>query len=110
MRKSLIGALAFLLVAAAPASAAFDPHRIVTAVDYDAKSFTCHAKPGSPSYTYKATENTRVRVSGQRARLSHLRDKGDFKQLKVGDEVTVEYHLSGPDRIAERIAIYPKKK
>jgi hypothetical protein len=74
--------------------AAFDPQRIVTAVDYDAKSFNCRAKAGAPNYAYKVTDNTRIRVKGQRARL----------------RATVEYHLSGQDRIAERIAIYPAKK
>ncbi len=110
VRKSLIGALVILLALAASASAAFDPHRIVTTVDYDAKSFSCHATPGSPSYAYKATDNTRIRVSGHRARLTDVWNKGGFKQLKVGDNVTVQYHLSGHDRIAERIVIYPSKK
>jgi hypothetical protein len=82
----------------------------VTAVDYDAKSFSCRAKAGAPNYPYKVTDNTRIRVKGQRARLSHLWQKGSFTQLKVGERATVQYHLSGQDRIAERIAIYPAKK
>jgi hypothetical protein len=110
MGKSLVCALALLLALGAPASAAFDPHRIVTAVDYDAKSFSCRAKAGAPTYTYKLTSNTRIRVKGERPRLTHLWEKGSFSQVKVGERVTVQYHLSGHDRIAERIAIYPAKK
>jgi hypothetical protein len=110
MWKCFICALALLLAVAAPASAAFDPARIVTTVDYIAKSFSCHAKPGAPTYAYKVTDTTRIRVKGERARLSHLWEKGSFSQVKVGDRVTVQYHLSGHDRVAERIAIYPHNK
>jgi len=110
MWKSFICALALVLAVAAPAPAAFDPERIVTAIDHDAKSFSCQAKPGAPTYAYKVTDSTRIRIKGQRARLSHLWETGSFSQVKVGDRVTVQYHLSGHDRIAERIAIYPAKK
>lgn len=109
MQKYLVSGM-LLLATAVSAPAAFDPQRIVTTVDYDAKSFSCHAKPGEPSHAYKATETTRIRVKGQRARLTDLWDRGSFQKLKVGERVTVQYHLAGHDRIAERIIIYPKTK
>ena len=92
-----------------PAFAAFDPNRIVTAVDPLAKTFSCHAKPGEPSYTYKTTSKTKIRIDGKRVSLSYLWDKGNFSEIKVGTIITVEYHMNGDDRIAERVAIYPKK-
>jgi hypothetical protein len=101
-------ALAVLLMLAtgAQAFAAFDPHRIVTGVDYVARTVSCHAKQGEPSYTYKATDKTVVRLGGKRPRQS----RGDFSQIKVGEVITVQYHIHGKDRVAERIVIYPAKK
>ncbi len=96
----------FLIAVASQAFAAFDPRRIVTDVDYMARTVSCHAKAGEPSYTYKTTEKTVVRISGKRPRQS----RADFSQIKVGEVITVQYHLEGRDRIAERIAIYPSKK
>ena len=93
----------------APAFAAFDPNRIVTAVDSEAKTFSCRAKSGKQSYTYKTTSKTTIRISGKRVRLSHLWDRGNFSEIKVGEIITVRYHLEGGERIAERVAIYPKK-
>ncbi len=110
MSKLLIAALLGLLVALSPALAAHDPNRIVTAVDYGAKTFSVHAKPGEPIYTYKVTSKTVFRVSGARVRVSHLWNKGTLSDLKVGQIVTVRFHLSGDDRIAERVAIYPQQQ
>ena len=111
--RTLMGMLvAAALVVLAPipsALAAFDPNRTVTAVDYDAKTFACQAGPGEPVYTYKTTADTRYRVAGKRVRLSYVWDKGSLSDVKVGAIVTVRYHIDGHDRIAERVAIYPKK-
>ena len=95
-------AIAITIVSLSEAPAAFDPHRIVTGVDYATKTVSCHAKRGEPSYTYKTTDNTVVRISGKRPR-------GEFSQIKVGEVITVQYHLHGHDRVAERIVIYPKQ-
>jgi hypothetical protein len=97
---------AFALVP--PAFAVFAPNRTVTAVDDVAKAFTCEAKPGEPSYTYKTTAKTIYRTSGRRVRLTYLWNRGSFSDIKVGEIVTVQFHLSGGDRIADRVAIYPK--
>jgi hypothetical protein len=110
--RALLGMVvaATLIVLAPPPSAraAFDPNRIVTAVDNDAKTFSCQAGTGEPIYTYKTTASTRFRVAGK-IRLSHIWNKGGLSDLKVGATVTVDYHVSGGDRIADRVAIYPKK-
>lgn len=102
---AVLAALAML----APARAAFDPDRTITAVDYVAKTFSCQAKPGEATYTYKTTDKTVFRVNGKRVRLSYIWNKGSLSELKVGTIVTVQYHLSGDDRIADRVAIYPKQ-
>jgi hypothetical protein len=110
--RSLLGLIAVVTLVLAPmpsALAAYDPNRIVTAVDNDAKTFSCHAKAGETVYTYKTTARTIFRVAGKRARLSYLWNKGGLSDLKVGATVTVQFHLSGGDRIADRVAIYPKK-
>jgi hypothetical protein len=41
--------------------------------------------------------------------LSYIWNKGSLSDLKAGAIVTVRYHVDGSDRIAERVAIYPKK-
>ena len=106
----LLAVVALIILAPMPsARAAYDPNRIVTAVDADAKTFSCQAKSGEPIYTYKTTAKTVFRVAGKRARLSYLWNKGGLSDLKVGATVTVQYHISGGDRIADRVAIYPKK-
>jgi hypothetical protein len=110
--QTLSGILVATIIALAPvpsALAAFDPNRIVTAVDNDAKTFSCQAGTGEPIYTYKTTASTRFRVAGKRARLSYIWNKGSLSDLKAGAIVTVRYHVDGSDRIAERVAIYPKK-
>ena len=104
MIRRLTVAIAITIVSLSQASAAFDPHRIVTGVDYANKTVSCHAKRGEPSYTYKTTDNTVVRISGKRPRQS----RGEFSQIKVGEVITVEYHLHGHDRVADRIVIHPK--
>jgi hypothetical protein len=110
MSKLLTAAVALaIFTTLSPAFAAFAPNRIVTAVDYVAKTFSCHAKPGQPIYTYKTTSKTRIRIAGKRVRLSYLRDSGNFSEIKVGGIITVEYHMDGGDRIAERVTIYPRK-
>jgi hypothetical protein len=108
MWKILMVAMFAVLATLAPAVAAFDPNRIVTAVDYAAKTFSCQAKPGEPSYTYKTTNKTVFRISGKRVRLTYIWNKGSISELKVGTTVTVQYHLRGDDRIADRVAISPK--
>jgi len=110
MSKLLMAAALATFVTLAPAIAAFAPNRIITAVDYEAKTFSCQAKPGEPIYTYKTTSKTVIRISGKRVRLSHLWDEGNFSEIKVGEVVTVQYHKHGGDRIAERVVIYPKKR
>jgi hypothetical protein len=96
----------FLIAVVSESFAAFDPHRIVTDVDYVSRTVSCHAKPREPSYTYRTTDKTVVRISGKRPRQS----RGDFSQIKVGEVITVQYHLDGQHRIAERIVVYPPKK
>lgn len=108
-QKAVMAGLLAVFAALAPALAAFDPNRIVTAVDYAAKTFGCQAKPGEPVYTYKTTEKTVFRVNGKRIRLSYIWNKGSLSELKVGTIVSVQYRVSGDDRIAERVAIYPKQ-
>src|SRR6266567_1411535 len=105
MWKILMVAMCAVLAALPPALAAFDPNRIVTAVDYVARTFSCHPKPGEPSYTYKTTNKTVFRTNGKRVRLSYIWNKGSLSELKVGTTVTVKYHLSDGDRIADRVAI-----
>jgi hypothetical protein len=98
-----------LFTTLSPAFAAFDPNRIVTAVDYVAKTFSCHAKPGEPIYTYNTTSKTKIRISGRRPRFSYLWNKGNFSEIKVGEIITVQFYMKGEDRIADRVVIYPKK-
>jgi hypothetical protein len=105
----LAAALLVMLTAMAPAFAVDDPNRVVTAVDSGAKTFSCQAKAGEATYTYKTTPATVYRVAGKRIRVSYLWHKGSLSDLKVGEIVTVQFHLEGSDRIAERVAIYPKK-
>ncbi len=110
--RTLLGLIvvAALILAPVPsARAAYDPNRIVTAVDDQARTFSCQAKTGETVYTYKTTARTVFRVAGKRARLSYLWNKGSLSDLKVGATVTVQFHVSGSDRIADRVAIYPKK-
>jgi len=109
MSKLLTAVALAMFMTLAPAFAAFDPNRIVTYVDYVAKTFSCQAKPGEPIYTYKTTSKTKIRIVGKRVRLSYLWDEGNFAEVKVGGIITVEYHMVGGERIAERVAIYPKK-
>jgi hypothetical protein len=111
--RALLGmvvAVALIVLAPVPsARAAFDPNRIVTAVDNDAKTFSCQAGSGEPIRIYKTTASTRFRVAGKRVRLSYIWNKGGLSDLKVGATVTVQFHVSAGDRIADRVAIYPKK-
>ncbi len=109
MWKTLVSLAIATALACAPAFAAFDPSRIVTAVDVAARSFSCHAKPGTPVYTYKTTPKTVFRVSGERVKLRYLWQKGSLADLKVGETVTVQYHVRGGERVADRVAIYPKR-
>jgi hypothetical protein len=110
MSKFLMAAALALLTTLAPAYAAFDPNRIVTTVDDATKTFSCQADRSEPIYTYKTTSKTRIRVSGKRIRVSFLWDEGNFSEIKVGAVITVQYHIEGGERIAERVTIYPKMK
>lgn len=107
MSKILLAIIVATLTVFSPAFAASTPNRIVTAIDDVAKTFSCHAKAGEPSWIYKTTEKTVFRTAGKRVRLSHIWSKGSFSDIKVGEIVSVRYHLDGHDRIAERVAIYP---
>ena len=107
MLKASIAAILAVLATFSPAFAAMDPNRIVTKVDYVSKTFNCQAKAGEPSYTYKTTKKTVFRINGKRVRLSYIWDKGSLSEIKVGTIVTVRYHMSDGNRIAERVAIYP---
>jgi hypothetical protein len=94
----------------APAFAAFAPKRIVTAIHVAEGTFDCHAEAGEPSLTYRTTGRTVFRTSDQKVRLRLLWHKGSLSDIKAGDVITVEYHLSGVgDRIADRVAIYRKQ-
>jgi hypothetical protein len=109
MSRLLLAAVLALLTALSPAFGAFAPNRIVTTVDHVAKTFSCHAKPGEPSYTYNTTGKTLIRINGKRVRISHLWNKGTLSEIKVGEIITVQYHMEGDDRIADRVVVYPKK-
>ncbi len=109
MWNRLVTVIFTAMLALAPARAAFDPNRIVTDVNSAAGTFSCHAKAGTPTYTYTTTPKTIFRVSGERVKLRHLWQKGSLSDLKVGETVTVQYHLRGGERIADRVAIYPKR-
>ena len=104
MITRLTVAIAITIVSLSQASAAFDPDRIVTGVDHATKTVSCHAKRGEPSYSYKTTDKTVIRISGKRP----LRSRGEFSQIKAGEVITVEYHLHGHDRVADRIVIHPR--
>ena len=108
MSKLLPAVVLALFTALSPAFAAFAPNRVVTAVDYAARTFSCRAKPGEPSHTYNTTRKTIIRHRGRRVRFSHLWNKGSFSEIKVGDIITVQYHTAGGDRIADRVAVYSK--
>jgi hypothetical protein len=107
----LLAAMAIALVAlTSGALAAMDSKRIVTAVDEAAKTFACGAGKGEPSWTYKTTDKTVIRTSGQRVRLSHIWHRGNFSDIKIGGIVTVRYHLDGHDRITDRVIVYPARQ
>jgi hypothetical protein len=109
MSRWLMTAALVMFAAVEPASAAFAPNRTVTAVDEVAKTLSCSASPSEPGTTYKTTSTTRIRVEGKSPRLYYLWEKGNFSQIKVGDVVTVQYHVAGSNSIADRIVINPKK-
>ena len=48
-------------------------------------------------------------VAPKRVRLSYLWDGGNFSEIKVGEIITVEYHIDAGERIADRVTTYPKK-
>ena len=72
MRRLLGAILLALFALTSGAFAAMDSRRIVTAVDEAARTFNCQAKQGEPSWTYKTTDRTVIRTSGQRVRISHI--------------------------------------
>ena len=109
MRKISTVAIVAMCLTIAPAYAAFDPNRIVTAVDHGTGTFSCRAGAGEATYTYKTTAKTVVRVSRARVKLRYLWNRGALSDIGVGNVVTVQYHLSGSDRIADRVVIYPKR-
>jgi hypothetical protein len=109
MWKTLVTLAVATVLTCASAFAAFDPNRIVTAVDQAGRTFSCQANAGEPAYAYKTTTRTIIRVSGARVKLRYLWNRGSLSDIRVGDVVTVEYHLRGDERIADRVAIYPKR-
>ena len=109
MSRLLMSVVLAMFATLAPAFAAFAPNRIVTAVDVAAKTFSCQAGPGEASDTYITTSKTKIRISGKKVRLSYLWNGGHLSDLKIGAVVTVQYHVDQGNRIAERVAIYPKK-
>ncbi len=109
MWKILMTAALAAMLTFAPAFAAFDPNRIITAVDRGRGAFSCQARAGETAYTYQTTAKTVFRVSGQRVKLRYIWQKGSLFDLDVGATVTVQYHLRGGERIADRVAIYPRR-
>jgi hypothetical protein len=108
--RRLFGATTLaLLVLTSGSFAAMTPKQIVTTVDVFARSFSCQAKQGEPSWTYRTTDKTRIRVKGQRVRVSHLWHRGKFSDIKAGNVVSIRYHLDGSERIAERVIVYPAR-
>jgi hypothetical protein len=108
MWKVLAATALGLSVTLAPGFAAFDPNRVVTAIDFAARTFSCQAKVGEAVYTYRTTDRTVFRTSGARVKLRYAWNKGGLSDIKVGNVVTVQYHIRGGERIADRVAIYPK--
>ena len=108
-RVKLIAMIPGTLLTLSFAVAAQDPNRIVTAVDDVAKTFSCRAKTGGPSWPYKTTNKTVYRTAGARVQLKYIWHKGSFSEIKVGRVVTVRYHLDGDDRVAERVSIRPEQ-
>jgi hypothetical protein len=93
----------------APAFAAYAPRRIVTAIHAADGTFECRAEAHEPSRIYKTTDQTVFRTSDQRIRLRLLWHQGSLSDIKVGDVITVQYHLSGGELVADRVAIYHKQ-
>jgi hypothetical protein len=108
MWKSVLAATIGAALMLAPAFAAYAPKRIVTAIHGAEGTFDCHAEAGEPSRTYKTTSQTVFRTSDQKVRLRLLWHKGSLSDLKVGDVITVQYHVSGGAPVADRVAIYRK--
>ena len=102
MAKVLIAALLAMVAMLTPASAAHAPYRVVTAINDVAKTFSCRASTTDPTWTYKTHGRTIFRVPGKARRAS-------FADIKVGDRVAVEYHIKDDERIADRVAIRPKR-
>jgi hypothetical protein len=103
MSKVLIAATFAVLLTHSPALAAYDNDRIVTAVDNSAKTFSCHAKAGEPSSTYKTNDKTIFRTT-----VAKKLRRGSFTDIKVGEIITVRYHLNSNERVAERVLIHLK--
>jgi hypothetical protein len=106
----------FSLTVVSQSIAAFDPIRKVISIDTKAGIIGLVAKPGEPVYYYQLTKKTRYLVSGERLGVwdpashvfGHTWKYADLSSIKLGETVTVEYHISSGRRIADRIAIYPK--
>jgi len=103
----LLGFFALLFSALAPVQAAIVSRMVVVAVDYDAQTFSCQRKEKEPRYEYKTTPKTVYRMSGKRPRLSHLWNRGKFSEIKIGERVSIQYHVIDHQNIAERVAINP---
>ncbi len=106
----------FSLILVSQSWAAFDPTRTVVFIDPNTSILGLAARPGEPVYYYQVTKKTRYVISGERLGvwdpanhiLGHTWKHGHFSSIKVGETVTVEYHIRSGRRVADRVAIYPK--
>jgi hypothetical protein len=106
----------FSLMLVSQSSAAFDPIRTVVFIDPHARIIGLTAKPGEPVYYYQLTKSTRYGISGEKIGVrdpanhifGHTWKHAHFSSIKVGETVTVEYHIRSGRRVADRVAIYPK--
>jgi hypothetical protein len=104
----LLGFIALLMSSAvAPVQAAIVSKMMVVAVDYDAQTFTCQRKEREPRHEYRTTAKTVYRINGTRPRMTYLWNRGKFSEIKIGRVISIQYHVTGHQNIAERIVINP---
>ena len=80
--------------------AGFAEHQFgtVSAVNGAEKTFTCHWK--SLDSTYRATDKTAYYWG-----VEDPKRTAAWKDLKVGSEITVTYHVHGKERVADKVEI-----
>jgi len=76
----------------------FEGGGTIIAVDAAGKTFTCHWK--SDDSTYKTTDKTAFLIA---------RKAADLSDLKVGETVTIDYHLDGNERVADQVTVTEPK-